>query len=172
MLTFKRATEKDSTTIALLGRFTFSESHKAIVNNEIEFQNYLNNAFTTQKIKTELKQPNNFFWIAFYNHTPIGYAKLVTQSNSDFLAEKNACRLERIYILEDFFHLKAGKPLQELVFKKALELQYTWIWLTVSVKNFRAINFYIKNNYKSVGNIDFSIGNKTYDNTVFAKKLD
>ena len=171
MLQFRRATEVDAPIIALLGRITFSEAHEDIVDDKIEFQAYLNKSFTIKKLKAELKDTNNFFWLAFNDDFPVGYSKLVINSNSEFLDVENVCRLERIYVLKDFFYLKVGHQLQELIFKKAIELNYQWIWLTVSVKNFRAIKFYNKNNYKYLGLIDFSIGNRKYDNSVFAKKL-
>ena len=171
MLTFRRATELDATIIALLGRVTFSESHKDIVDDKVEFLAYLNKSFTIEKIKSELKDAKNFFWIAFFNDFPVGYAKLVINSPSEFIDSDNVARFERVYVLNDFLHLKVGRQLQDLVFKKATVLKFDWIWLTVSVINFRAINFYQKNNYQDVGLIDFSIGNRKYDNTVFAKKL-
>ena len=171
MLQIRRATEVDATIIALLGRITFSESHEHFIADKKEFQAYLNKAFTIEKIKAELKDTNNLFWLVFKNDFPVGYSKLVINSPSEFLDFDKVCRLERIYILNDFLHLKIGSQLQELVFKKAKELQFSWVWLTVYAKNRIAVNFYEKNNYKEVEIINFYIGKVRYDNSVYAKEL-
>ncbi len=171
MLTFRRATELDATTIALLGSVTFSESHAHFVADKNEFQAYLKKAFAIEKIESELKIANNFFWLVFKDDFPVGYTKMVIDSKSEFINAKKVCRLERLYILNDFLHLKIGSQLQDLVFKEAVKLQFNWIWLTVYAKNLIAVNFYKKNNYQNVGVIDFYIGDIRYDNTVFAKKL-
>lgn len=171
MLQFRRATGLDATVIALLGRVTFNESHENFVDDKKEFKAYLNTSFTVKQLKTELKDANNFFWLALKDDLPVGYAKLVINSESEFIASDSVCRLERIYVLNEFLHLKIGKELQKLVFEKATDLKFNWIWLTVYIKNYTAINFYTRSDYEAVGTIDFSIGNRTYDNTVFAKKL-
>ena len=171
MLTFKRATELDTLIIALLGRVTFTESHERFIVDKKELKAYLTKAFDVDKIREELQDTDNFFWLAFLDGFPVGYAKLVINSNTKFLTADKVCRLERIYVLNDFLHLKIGSQLQDLVFKKATDLNFNWVWLTVYIKNFTAINFYIKNKYKDAGIIDFSIGNDTYDNTVFVKQL-
>lgn len=171
MLKFRRATELDATVIALLGRVTFNESHENFVNDKKEFKAYLNKSFTVKQLKTELKDANNFFWLALKDDLPVGYAKLVINSKSEFITSDSVCRLERIYVLNEFLHLKIGKELQKLVFEKATNLKFNWIWLTVYIKNYIAINFYTRSDYETVGSIDFPIGNRIYENTVFAKKL-
>lgn len=172
MLQIRRATELDATIIALLGRVTFTESHGKHITDKSDLLAYLDKSFNVEQIKSELNNLNNFFWIAFKDNLPVGYAKLVINSESEFLDTKNVARFERIYVLADFLHLKVGHQLQNLVFEKATELKFDWIWLTVYIKNYRAINFYTKNNYKNVGTIIFTVGNEKHDNTVFAKKLE
>ena len=58
-----------------------------------------------------------------------------------------------------------------LIFKKATELKYDNMWLTVYIKNNRAISFYQKNEFKNVGSYNFQVGEKVYENIVFSKKL-
>jgi len=155
MIHIRRATELDTSLIGLLGRVTFTESHGEYITEKKDLLAYLDKSFSIEQIKKELKDANNFFWIAFYKDFPIGYV----------------ARFERIYVLEDFIHLKIGRQLQDLVLKKAKDLKFNWIWLTVYIKNYRAINFYTKSKYKNIGTIIFTVGNEKHDNTVFAKEL-
>ena len=44
------------------------------------------------------------------------------------------------------------------------------MWLTVYKKNNRAIRFYQKNEFKSVGKYNFLVNNKGYECLVYSKK--
>ena len=54
---------------------------------------------------------------------------------------------------------------------KAESLQFDTMWLVVYIKNHRAIKFYQKNHFTAIGEHDFIVNEKSYKNTVFAKKI-
>ena len=45
------------------------------------------------------------------------------------------------------------------------------MWLSVYIKNNRAIRFYQKNEFKNVGELNFIVNGKEYENIVFQKKI-
>lgn len=171
MINIRIAMSDDAVIIALLGRITYVESHGEFIDNKTDLLNYNNEAFSVTKIKNDLKNPNNIFHIVYDDELPIGYAKLVLDATNNHIVSKNVCRLERIYILNDFIPKKIGPQLMNLIFKKATELKYDNMWLTVYIKNNRAISFYQKNEFKNVGSYNFQVGEKVYENIVFSKKL-
>ncbi len=105
---------------------------------------YYNLTFSVQKIEDGIKKPDNVFWIAFANRLPVGYAKLKLNSHSDFVESQDVCQLQKIYVLKDFLSMKIGFGLQDALLKKAKELNFDEMWLSVLHSNERAIHFYKK----------------------------
>ncbi|MGJ8743073.1 GNAT family N-acetyltransferase [Polaribacter sp.] len=171
MITIKRATLSDAIHIALLGRITYTESHGEYIENKKYLLDYYNTHYAVDQIRKEINDKNNLFWIVFSDELPIGFAKLSLHTNYPKLENHNSCKLQRLYILNDFIALKIGSQLQEIILKTATELKCTTIWLTAYYKNTKGIHFYKKYGFKEIGNIDFFVGEKNYENLVFAKKL-
>ena len=45
------------------------------------------------------------------------------------------------------------------------------MWLTVYIKNIRAIKFYERNQYIHIGELNFSVSGKEYENIILSKKI-
>ena len=67
--------------------------------------------------------------------------------------------------------MKIGFGLQDLLLKKAKELNFKKIWLSVLNSNERAINFYKKTGFEKIGNNDFQIGKENFEFTSMKKNL-
>lgn len=171
MITIKKATIADAIHIALLGRITYTESHGMYIENKKDLLDFYNTYYSVAQIRKELNDKNNIFWIVFSDELPIGFAKLSLNITSPKLSDKNSCKLQRLYILNDYIALKIGSQLQDIILKKATELKFTTIWLTAYYKNTKGIHFYHKYGFKEAGSIDFFVGNTNYENLIFAKKL-
>lgn len=102
MIVIKKAEKKDTQIIALLGRITYSESHGKFITDKNDLIKYNDKAFAIEQIHSEIKDKNNIFYIAFLNNFPVGYAKIIKNAKSNYINTINICRLERIYLLEDF----------------------------------------------------------------------
>ena len=165
------AKKEDAQFIALLGRITHKETFGHLFRDQKDLIDYYNLTFSVQKIEDGIKKPNNIFWIAFANRLPVGYAKLKLNSNSEFIESNNVCQLQKIYVLKDFLSMKIGFELQDLLLKKAKELNFNTVWLTVLNSNARAINFYKKNGFEKIGEHDFQIGKDNFELTVMKKEL-
>ncbi len=171
MLEIRRATTSDATHIALLGRITYTESHGDYISEKEDLLKFYNEYYSVSKIREELNDKENLFWIVFSDELPIGFAKLSLNITNQKLEINNACKLQRLYILNDFIGLKLGSQLQEIILKKATELKFKNIWLTAYYKNTKGINFYKKYAFREVGSIDFIVGKSNYENLVFVKNL-
>ena len=165
------AKKEDARFIALLGRTTFTETFGHFFRDQKDLIDYYNLTFSVQKIEDGIKKPNNIFWIAFVNRLPVGYAKLKLYSNSEFIESKDVCQLQKIYVLKDFLSMKIGFGLQDLLLKKAKELNFNKIWLSVLNSNERAINFYKKNGFEKIGNHDFQIGKENFEFIAMKKNI-
>lgn len=171
MLKIKLAKKTDVELIALLGRVTYSESHGSFIENKLDLMKYNDKAFSIEQITNEVSDNNNIFFIVFVKKFPVGYAKIIKNVSSEYIKSTNTCRLERIYVLQEFLDQKIGKELFKTVLKTAKELQFEQIWLTTYIKNYRAIRFYEKNNFKHIGDFTFKVNQKPYPNFIYSKKI-
>ena len=165
------AKKEDAQFIALLGRITFTETFGHLFRDQNDLINYYNHTFSVQKIEDGMKKQNNIFWIAFVNRLPVGYAKLKLNSKSDFIDSKDVCQLQKIYVLKDFLSMKIGFKLQDSLLKKAKQLNFDRVWLSVLNSNDRAINFYKNTGFEKIGNHDFQIGKENFEFIAMNKLL-
>jgi ribosomal protein S18 acetylase RimI-like enzyme len=171
MITIRKATAADATYIALLGRVTYTESHGDYIEEKKDLLKFYDEYYSVSKIREELNDAENLFWIVFSDELPIGFAKLSLNINYPELNIINACKLQRLYVLNDFIGLKIGSQLQEIILKEANNLKFKSIWLTAYYKNKKGIRFYQKYGFKEIGSIDFFVAKSNYPNLVFIKNL-
>lgn len=167
----RQANKNDAKFIALLGRVTFTETFGHLFRDKRDLLNYYDSTFSVEKIEKSIEKSSNIFWITFVNRLPVGYAKLKLNSKSEFIDSENTCQLQKIYVLKDFLSMKIGFELQNLLIKKAKELRFEKIWLSVLDSNERAINFYRKIGFENIGNHDFQIGKENFEFIAMCKKL-
>ncbi|NAY90928.1 GNAT family N-acetyltransferase [Muricauda sp. JGD-17] len=165
------AKKEDATFIALLGRITFTETFGNLFSDQNGLKEYLNATFGIAKIARSIEKENNIYWISFVDQLPVGYAKLKLKSPSPFITSENLGQLQKIYVLKDFLSMKIGKRLQDLLLEKAKASGCAHIWLSVYKGNQRAIRFYEKNDFTTVGEHQFSIGKDTFDFMAMSKKI-
>lgn len=171
MIKIKKAKETDTEILALLGRLTWAESHGQYIDDKNILLKYLDENFSVSKTKQNINNPKQIFYIVYVDDLPIGYAKIIVNEIQEHVASDNNCRLERIFILNDFIPLKIGKQLLTYVEEQAKALKLDTMWLSVYIKNNRAIRFYEKNNFINVGELNFLVNGNSYENIVFSKKL-
>ncbi|RYC53413.1 GNAT family N-acetyltransferase [Flagellimonas olearia] len=166
-----RATEADATSIALLGRFTFTETFGHLFRDKNDLMEYYERTFAVEKLANSLKKGSNAYWLAHIDQLPVGYAKLKLHSPSPFIDSRNVCQLQKIYVLKDFLSQKVGLALQTEVLDKAQSDGFEHIWLSVLKENKRAIAFYEKNGFEFLGSHSFQIGSEHFEFNAMGKRL-
>ena len=169
MITIKKAKASEATVLALLGRLTYIESHGHFIEDKNDLSKYVERAFSVSKIKEDLSQSKNHFYMVYVDNLPVGYAKLVLNAAHECIDSTHSCMLERIYILDEFLPLKIGQPFLTFLEDQVKKLHIDTLWLTVYKKNDRAIRFYQKNEFKHVGEYNFLVNDKGYECLVFSK---
>jgi len=172
MISIKKAQIEDLEIIALLGRLTWAESHGQYIDDKDDIPKYLNENFSISKTTDNIKNPDIHYSIIYVDDLPAGYAKIILNKPQENIKSQNNCQLERIFILNEFIPLRIGQKLMSFVEEQAKELQLDTLWLSVYIKNNRAIRFYERNDFKNVGALNFSVNNKLYKNIVFSKTLE
>ena len=156
-LEIRKATHKDVELLLNIGRQTFFEKFTEN-NSEENMLKYAAEAYTFEKILSEVNNPNTQFYLATINNQTAGYLKINFGDAQTELQDPQALELERIYVLKEF----QGKKIGQLLFEKTLEIakkaKVNYVWLGVWEENLRAIKFYENNGLKAFSKHIFMLG--------------
>jgi ribosomal protein S18 acetylase RimI-like enzyme len=157
-LKIRKATHKDAKLLLNIGRQTFFEKFTEN-NSEENMLQYASEAYTFEKILSEVNNPNSQFYLANLNKQTIGYLKINFGNAQTELQDPQALELERIYVLKEFQGQKIGQLLFEKTLEIAKQAKLNYVWLGVWEENLRAIKFYEKNGLKAFSKHIFMLGN-------------
>ena len=156
MTTIVRGTISDAKLLVSIGKTSFLETH-GMSASKADIDAYVNLKFNEATFSDELQDINNHFYIINYNNIAIGYSKIIFNFPHQNIDAENVTKMERLYLLKDFHHLKLGLELFNFNVKESKKHHQVGMWLFVWTENERAINFYTKVGFKIIGNHDFEI---------------
>ena len=156
-LEIRKANQADIKRLQKIGRQTFFEKFTEN-NSEENMLKYASEAYSFEKIASEVNNPNSQFYLATLNNQTVGYLKINFGDAQTELQDPHALELERIYVLNEF----QGQKIGQLLFEKTLELarqaNIKFVWLGVWEENKGAIKFYGKNGFKAFSKHIFMLG--------------
>lgn len=156
----RRAIASDSQVIANLSAITFFDTFKGTC-TDADMEEFLRDNFNEERIKTELQDNDDYYFIALVNDVAAGYIRM-KEGPADIAIIKNykAIELKRIYVLKEYLSQKIGVALLNFALDLAAKKYYDIIWLGVWEYNERAKNFYFKYGFIDTGEgHPFPIGN-------------
>ena len=177
---------------------TFIDTYKHL-NDPADFQAYLIQNFTLEKLESDFKTVqnnqnviarnvateggcvNNYYFIE--THKIIGYLKInvnkspmesdspiIYQSNFDYKKLKGI-EIERIYVIKDM----KGQGIGRFMIEKTIEIarihNYDYVWLGVWADNAAAIAFYQKMGFTVFGEHTFMMGNDAQKDLLMIRRL-
>ncbi|MCW3170768.1 GNAT family N-acetyltransferase [Chryseobacterium sp. 09-1422] len=169
-LQLRKAVETDHINLQNIGKLTFFGTFSA--DNSVQnLKTYLESAFATEKVKSELSDKNSEFYFAELDNKIIGYLKVNFGDSQTEIKSKKSIEIERIYVLKEFHGKSAGQILYEKAIEVAKALEVDFVWLGVWEKNLRAIRFYEKNKFTPFDKHVFKLGNKEQIDIMMKMKL-
>lgn len=166
-----KASAEDVETVQNLGIQTFSETF-AENNTEEAMKKYLEESFNTEKIKSELNNPDSHFYIAWEEDNPVGYLKVNTGNAQTELQDDASLEIERIYVKKSHHGKKVGQLLYDQALETAQQLKKSYLWLGVWEENLRALHFYRKNGFVEFDKHIFRLGEEEQTDLMMKKVLD
>ena len=166
----KKCTLLDVTALQQIGKKTFYDTFKNL-NSEENMNNYLQQAFKTEQLESELANPHSFFYLLYVNQQVMGYLKLNILDAQTESMGNDALEIERIYLSDDVQGLGLGKTLFDKAYDTAMELNKNKIWLGVWEKNEHAIGFYKKMGFVQTGSHVFVMGDEEQTDYIMTKEL-
>jgi ribosomal protein S18 acetylase RimI-like enzyme len=155
----KRATAADCASIVSIGQIAVEEAHRASCSAE-DMKDYMSRNYNDTAIQQELSNPENVYHIIYYKTQPIGFSKIVLNAEHPNISLKNTAKLDRIYILKEYFGLKLGYELLKFNVEFTKEQYQSGMWLFTWIGNERAIDFYLKTGFEIVGTHNFQVSKK------------
>jgi ribosomal protein S18 acetylase RimI-like enzyme len=170
-LIIRRATIADAEMVAILAQITFDETFGHYFRDRNDLINYFNTTFSVAKIRWSISKEFYVFWLAFVDEMPVGYAKLKKYSPVSAVKDLNCAQLQKIYLRKDYLNQQIGARLQQAMFDEVIDLAKKTLWLSVLKTNYRAIRFYEKHGFITVGEHLFSVGKETFDFHILLKSF-
>ncbi|HMS35447.1 MAG TPA: GNAT family N-acetyltransferase [Ignavibacteria bacterium] len=162
MISIVKAVPEDFGLIAEIGKTSFTESHGHSASPE-EISKYINEKYVNNAVKAELINTENIYHIIYYNNQPAGYSKINFNEPHSNINEKNITKLDRLYLLKEFYDLKLGHELFKFNIELSKQNHQKGMWLFVWKENFRAVYFYKKEGFRIIGSYDFKLS-ETHSN--------
>ena len=153
----RKVTLSDLDTLLSISKQTFFDAFEAL-NNPDDFKTYTDAAFTTDKLRSELLNPNSEFYFAVYQNNIAGYIKLNFAAAQTEFQDADALEVERIYVSAAYQGKQIGQLLLEHAVDKARNANLKYIWLGVFENNTNAIRFYERHGFKKFSSHYFMVG--------------
>ena len=162
MISVIKATERDYNSIVSIGKISVAESHRGSCSAE-DMNEFLERNYNSDAIKEELNDINNIYYIINYNDKPVGFSKIILNAKHPNIVTENVTKLDRIYLLKEFYGLKLGLELLNFNIELSRNNNQSGIWLYTWIGNNRAINFYLKAGFTIIGSHKFYVNKTHYD---------
>jgi len=168
-ITIRKAVVEDAKKLSILYKQVYIKTYD-LEGVSDEFANFSIKQFSVTRIKDCIIKTPDSMIMAEYKNNLVGVLEL-TFNNPCPLNKSYITEVNKLYILEWFCGMGIGEKLYkeaEIILRKNNEDQL-WLWLLDS--NSRALNFYKKQGFKTIGEAPFRMETNTYNNIVMLKKL-
>ncbi len=148
---------EDVKTITDLARSTFTDAFGA-QNDPEHMQQYLDENMTAARFTAELQEDQSWFFLVGMDQEAVGYGRTLIKAVPESVSDPNAMYLERFYLDQAYHGKGIARIMMAYCAEQAREQRRSSLWLTVWEYNPRAIAFYKKYGFETVGSIPFQFG--------------
>jgi diamine N-acetyltransferase len=157
-----KATEKHYPSIVSIGKISVAESHKGSCSDK-DMNEFLEKNYNNDAIREELKDSRNIYHIIHYDDKPAGFSKIVLNAEHANIVAENVTKLDRIYLLKEYYGLKLGLELLNFNIELATKNKQSGMWLYTWIGNNRALDFYTRAGFAIIGSHKFYVTKTHYD---------
>lgn len=170
-LSLRRATPDDAHALSVVGSASFLESYAGVVDGGAIVRHCVER-HAPAVYAAALADPDQALWLAEMapGAAPVGYLHL-TAPDLPVETEPGDLEIKRIYVLSRLQRSGLGHRLLEAAEAHARAAGAPRLLLGVYENNARALSFYNKTGFESVGARQFDVGGRIYDDHVLAKRL-
>ena len=170
-LQIRPATTSDIPGLCALGARTFLDTYTPI-SDPAHVADYARIHFTPDRIAGWLAAPRSVTLLALLGDEPAGYAYVLQDGAPDCVADRDAVHLSRLYLLRGAQGRRHGSALLGAALASAARMGGDSVWLGVYDRNPRAITFYERHGFRTVGTHEFPFGGEIFHDPVMTRRLD
>ena len=153
-----------------IGYETYDETFRKL-NSPETIDKYLQEAFNTEKLSTELNNKDCWFYFLLVDNELSGYLKINDKAAQSDINDAESIEIERIYVRRKSIGKGLGKYLMNFALQLAAEMHKQYVWLGVWENNVDAILFYIKMGFYEAGRHTFKMGDEFQNDLIMKKEL-
>jgi diamine N-acetyltransferase len=161
---------EDVPVLRQIGQETYFDTF-AFMNTPENMDAYLRDAFSPERITSELQMTTSAFYFLQVKGILAGYLEINLAPSQSDLNESRTLEIERIYIVNSCQGSGFGKRLLQAAERIGLDLGCTSTWLGVWEKNVKAIGFYERMGYAEVQRHSFRMGKEVQSDLIMKKSL-
>ncbi|WP_414842091.1 GNAT family N-acetyltransferase [Enterococcus saccharolyticus] len=169
-LRLEKCTVNDLKTLQEISFETFNDTF-AKQNSPENMNAYLDNAYTDEKLTTELQTPHSTFFFLYKDDELAGYLKVNTDEAQTEAIAVNALEIERIYIRSTHKRQGLGRYLIDQACNLAVKKGKETIWLGVWEHNQPARAFYQTMGFVRQGQHSFFMGDDEQTDFIMVKNV-
>ena len=162
--------DEDIKKIQTIAKQTFTETFGS-QNTAEDLAKFLNEEYDFNKLKSEVTDPESFYYFCYFNDELAGYLKLNIGSAQTESNYPEALEIQRIYVLQKYQGQKMGLSMMQHAIAVAKKIKKSQVWLGVWEKNLKAQAFYRKSGFEKVGSHDFVLGDDIQKDYILVKEL-
>lgn len=171
-ISFRYARPKDAHVLSELQAHTFWETYHTSDQLELKYiRAHIDSTFNLEKTRADLAGERTIFLLAEIADEVIGYARLLPESPRTEVSGRKPLEISRIYLLKEFWGRRLGSILLKRCFSEAEKQLCDVIWLSVWQYNERAIAFYKKYGFRTVGSHIFDLASSEQTDLIMQKEL-
>ncbi len=145
----QRLTAADVDAVSALAHIVWQATYPALI-PQAQIDAMLADRYAPQRIREQLDDPRQAWWVARQDHTLTGFAHA--------LLHESGCKLDKLYVHPDRQRHGIGAALEKTVEDWARRQQARRLWLQVNRGNTQAIAAYVKYGFRIVESRVFELG--------------
>jgi diamine N-acetyltransferase len=170
MIRIQKVTLAEAEQLLAISKKTFYDFF-AHLNDLSNIDAYSAQAFTLQKMQSELANPDSEFYFAIFDRDIAGYLKLNFNDAQTELRDQKAAEIERLYVPGEHHGKYIGRSLLNFATDIAREKQLEYLWLGVWEHNVKAIGFYKHHGFEVFSSHDFLLGDDLQTDLMMKRPL-
>ena len=151
---------------------TYQETFGPYIKAE-DMQDYFTHELSLEQIQKDLAQVESETYFALDEKEKIvGLLKFNWgQAQTEPVEMDKSFEIQRIYVKKKFHGAGFGKEMFDFAMQEATKRKFSWIWLGVWEKNFKAQNFYFKYGFERFSEHEYATGETVDIDWLIRKEL-
>ena len=167
-LIIRNATLSDAEAISRITAITFPMAcHSDTPQADVD--SYIASYLTVENFRDLMALSATTVFVALFDANIVGYTLLSDEELPNQIEVNKPLALRRIYILPEFHGTGVGDALINHAINAAVSHGYDCLWLGVAPDNQRALAFYRKHAFRSIGHYEFRLSRTAYQGYLLAR---